>query len=168
MTADHPFWHRKKLHEFSAKEWEDLCDRCGLCCMHKLEDVDTGRIYRTSIACDLLDKESCSCLHYRKRFNFVPDCVRVTQEIVQHVNWLPETCAYRLIAQGKDLPPWHHLQSNDKRTVHEKGVSVRGKIARYESEVEKIEDYFSYIVEDDSALDLEGKVIVAQCAEKED
>ena len=119
------FW--EKPHEsLTRTEWEALCDGCGKCCLHKVEDEDTGDIYPTNVACKLLDRVSCRCSHYRGRKAFVPDCVRLTPETVGSMDWLPTTCAYRLRDQGKPLPEWHYLISGDPETVHEAGMSVRG------------------------------------------
>ena len=119
------FWE-KPLAQLSRAEWEALCDGCGKCCLHKIEDSDTGRIYGTNVACKLLDRHSCRCSNYRERKAFVPDCVRLTAGQVDKLSWLPSTCAYRLRSEGKPLPDWHHLISGSPETVHEAGISVRG------------------------------------------
>jgi len=119
------FWERP-LQELSREEWEALCDGCGKCCLHKVEDEDSGEIIGTNIACRLLDRHSCRCSNYRGRRAFVPDCVRLTAGTVGALRWLPSTCAYRLRSEGKDLPKWHYLISGDPETVHEAGISVRG------------------------------------------
>ncbi len=119
------FWE-KPLGELSRAEWEALCDGCGKCCLHKIEDEETGRIYGTNVACKLLDRHSCRCTNYRGRKAFVPDCVRLTADQVGKLEWLPSTCAYRLRGEGKPLPPWHYLMSGSRETVHEAGISVRG------------------------------------------
>ena len=119
------FWE-KPLESLSRSEWEALCDGCGKCCLHKLEDYDTGEVQATNIACKLLDRFSCRCSNYRGRRAFVPDCLRLTPETVPKLPWLPGTCAYRLRAEGKPLPDWHYLISGDRETVHEAGISVRG------------------------------------------
>ncbi len=119
------FWE-KPLAELSRAEWEALCDGCGKCCLHKLEDEDSGRVHPTNIACKLLDLTSCRCSSYRARRAFVPDCVRLTAGAVDRLGWLPSTCAYRLRADGKPLPDWHYLISGDPETVHRAGMSVRG------------------------------------------
>ena len=122
---DAPFWE-KPLRELSRAEWEALCDGCGKCCLHKLEDEATGEIHGTNVTCKLLDRHSCRCSNYRERKAFVPDCVRLTPELAGKLNWLPSTCAYRLRAEGRPLPDWHYLISGDRETVHEAGISVRG------------------------------------------
>jgi uncharacterized protein len=119
------FWE-KPIQALSRSEWEALCDGCGKCCLHKVEDDDTGDIYPTNIACKLLDRESCRCTSYRGRKSLVPDCVRLTADKVGALSWLPSTCAYRLRAAGKALPDWHYLISGDRESVHTAGMSVRG------------------------------------------
>lgn len=123
-----PFWLVKKLGEMSKAEWESLCDGCGRCCLNKLEDWDTGDIYWTDIACSQLDCNSCRCKTYTNRFDIVSDCIDLTPEKVMEITWLPPTCAYRLVKEGKDLYPWHPLKSGSEETVHEAGISVRGRV----------------------------------------
>ena len=123
--TDTPFWE-KPLRELSRTEWESLCDGCGKCCLHKVEDEVTGAIYGTNVTCKLLDRNSCRCSNYRERKAFVPDCVRLTPELAGKLNWLPSTCAYRLRSEDQPLPTWHYLISGDPETVHEAGMSVRG------------------------------------------
>lgn len=133
MTADNPpkteakFWETKSLTEMSDGEWESLCDGCGKCCLIGLEDEDTGEIYLTDVACKLLDGASCQCSNYPDRAKFVPDCVKLTPENVPGLSWLPKTCAYRLVSQGRPLFWWHPLVSGDPETVHAAKASVRGK-----------------------------------------
>jgi hypothetical protein len=119
------FWE-KPLSQLSNAEWEALCDGCGKCCLHKVEDEDTGIIYGTNVACKLLDRHSCRCSNYRERKSLVPDCVRLTAGKVDKLAWLPSTCAYRLRAAGMPLPGWHYLVSGDREAVHAAGESVRG------------------------------------------
>ena len=144
--SDHelPFWRRKRLDEMSEAEWESLCDGCGRCCLVKLEDADdSARTYFTDVGCRLLDGETCRCRNYRNRTAKVKDCVRLTPRNVRRLKWLPPTCAYRLVAEGKDLAWWHPLVSGDPETVHRAGVSVRGRVAASETDVpdEKLEEY---------------------------
>jgi uncharacterized cysteine cluster protein YcgN (CxxCxxCC family) len=119
------FWE-KPLEALSRAEWESLCDGCGKCCLHKLEDADTGEIHATNVACKLLDTHSARCTNYRGRRAFVPDCIRLTAGTVDRFQWLPTTCAYRLRAEGKPLFDWHPLVSGDPESVHRAGQSVRG------------------------------------------
>ena len=123
MTA--PFWE-KPLDQLTRPEWESLCDGCGKCCLHKVEDEDTGRVYPTNVACKLLDRDAGRCTNYRGRRAFVPDCIRLTAGMVERLAWLPSTCAYRLRSEGKPLPEWHYLVSGDREAVHRAGMSVRG------------------------------------------
>ncbi len=129
MSDDVPFWQSKLLHEMTAAEWESLCDGCGKCCLVKLEDEDTGEIHTTDVACQLLDCASCRCTNYEDRHTIVSDCIKLDPDNLQELGWLPETCAYRLIWQGKPLESWHPLISGDPETVHAAGVSVRNKVA---------------------------------------
>jgi uncharacterized cysteine cluster protein YcgN (CxxCxxCC family) len=122
-----PFWKTKSLAEMTKVEWESLCDGCGRCCLEKLEDEDTGQIYYTSVACQFLDLYRCRCTVYEKRTHLEPDCLWLTPENVKQIDWMPVTCAYRRLAEGKDLEWWHPLVSGNADTVHEAGISVRGK-----------------------------------------
>src|SRR5208282_2319513 len=117
-TEKLPFWKRKSLAKMTDSEWESLCDGCGRCCLAKLEDEDTGDIYFTDVGCRLLDGESCRCSDYRNRTKLVDDCVRLRPDNVGELNWLPPTCAYRLVAQGRDLYWWHPLVSGDPESLH--------------------------------------------------
>ena len=122
-----PFWKTKTLPEMSREEWESLCDGCGRCCLHKLRDEDTDAIHWTNVACRLLDRESCQCSDYTHRRRRVPDCVRLTPDALEEIDWLPPSCAYRRLQEGRDLAWWHPLVSGDPETVHTAGVSVRGR-----------------------------------------
>jgi uncharacterized protein len=126
MHEDPPFWRQKTLDQMTVEEWESLCDGCGRCCLIKLEDEDTGEIVHTRVACQLLNLRTCRCKAYAERFAKVPDCVSLTVEEARTLEWLPETCAYRLVANGQDLAWWHPLVSGDAETVHQAGISVRG------------------------------------------
>jgi uncharacterized cysteine cluster protein YcgN (CxxCxxCC family) len=121
-----PFWETKRLAQMSREEWESLCDGCGKCCIHKLEDAETGDLYPTNVACRLLDGHTGRCRDYRHRHAYVPDCVRLTPAKLRRMDWLPLTCAYRLIDEGKPLPEWHYLVCGDREAVHRAGQSVRG------------------------------------------
>lgn len=125
MSAER-FWERKSLRQMSRDEWESLCDGCGKCCVHKLEDEETGELLQTNVACRLLDRRSGRCSDYRHRRAFVPECVRLTPEKLDELDWLPSTCAYLLLYQGKPLPEWHPLITGDPESVHAAGQSVRG------------------------------------------
>lgn len=119
------FWE-KPLEALDRGQWEALCDGCGKCCLHKVEDADTGDIYPTNVACRLLDRDTARCSNYRHRRALVPDCMRLTPAKLRTVQWLPESCAYRLRANGEPLPEWHHLVCGDPQAVHRAGASVRG------------------------------------------
>ena len=121
------FWELP-LEQLDRAEWEALCDGCGRCCLHKIEDEDSGEIEDTNVACKLLDTRTAQCRDYRNRKAFVPDCLRLTLRIVQNVPWLPKTCAYRLRADGEPLKDWHPLISGDPETVKHAGVSVAGRV----------------------------------------
>ncbi len=121
------YWENKSIGEMSDEEWELLCDGCGKCCLHKLEDEDDGKIYYTSVACQLLDIESCQCSNYAERFKLEPTCVKLTPDDVDNLQWLPASCAYRLIENGQPLPDWHHLISGDRELVHREGHSIEGR-----------------------------------------
>lgn len=125
-----PFWKTKTLAEMSATEWESLCDGCGRCCLHKLiyeDGAAEGQLCHTNVACRLLDLETCQCSKYPTRKRYVPDCVSLTPEGLKEINWLPPSCAYRRLEEGRDLAWWHPLVSGDPETVHSAGVSVRGR-----------------------------------------
>jgi hypothetical protein len=128
----------------TAEEWESLCDGCGRCCLVKLEDEDTAEVYLTRLSCKLLDVGSCRCSSYETRHQFVPDCVRIDAAKIPTLTWLPPTCAYKLLADGKELHWWHPLVSGTPETVHQAGISVRGW-ARSEDSV-KLSSYYRYIV----------------------
>lgn len=123
-----PFWETTALEDMTDDQWESLCDGCGRCCAVKLQDPDTGKIYYTRAACRLLDTESCRCTDYAHRARLVPDCVVLDPESARAFEWLPNTCAYRIIANGGSLRWWHPLVSGSADTVHEAGISVRGQL----------------------------------------
>jgi uncharacterized cysteine cluster protein YcgN (CxxCxxCC family) len=127
VTGKDRFWERP-LDALDREQWEALCDGCGQCCLHKVEDADTGEIFRTNVACKLLDLETARCSDYRHRRAFVPDCLRLTTRNAGFLDWLPSTCAYRLRANDEPLPDWHYLVCDDRDAVHRAGVSVLGKV----------------------------------------
>ncbi|MBC7662147.1 MAG: YcgN family cysteine cluster protein [Chitinophagaceae bacterium] len=139
-TETLPFWKEKSLEQMSTTEWESLCDGCGKCCLHKIEDEDTGEIAYTNVACRLLDSKSCRCSNYSKRIHFVKDCQVLNPKKVRRLNWLPSTCAYKIVAEGRDLPSWHPLISGTRDSVHKAGVSVKNKIVS-EDHVKDLEDF---------------------------
>jgi uncharacterized protein len=145
IMDEEPFWRRKSLAEMTKAEWESLCDGCGRCCLNKLEEEDTGRVYYTDIGCQLLDGMTCRCKDYKNRSKVVEDCVKLTPDNVADIRWLPPTCAYRLLANGSDLYWWHPLVSGDPETVHTAGVSVRKRVALSEDECDEV-DYEDRIV----------------------
>lgn len=122
-----PFWKTKTLGEMTTGEWESLCDGCALCCMHKIEDEETGEIFYSDLACKLLDLSTCRCSDYANRISKVPECLRLTPGDTAAFDWLPSTCAYKRLARGQDLLPWHPLVSGDSDSVHQANISVLGK-----------------------------------------
>ncbi len=137
------YWETKPMSKLNREEWEALCDGCGKCCLNKLEDEDTGEVALTRVACRLLDDQSCKCAQYPIRHQFVPECIVLTPKtIVDNMYWLPQTCAYRLVHEGRPLFPWHPLISGDPDSVHRAGVSVQGfTIPEFEVAEEDWEDY---------------------------
>jgi len=122
--AETPFWTEKSLDEMSDAEWESLCDGCALCCLQKLEDVDTGDVAYTRVACELLDCRSCRCSNYPERLKKVSACTDVRSLIPDKLHWLPWSCAYRRLAEGRELAPWHPLLSGDNNSTQLAGISV--------------------------------------------
>ncbi len=134
------FWQERPLSKLSRKEWESLCDGCGKCCLQKLEDEDTGDIYFTNVVCDLLNLECNRCTRYMERSVLVPNCITLTLDDLLNPYYLPSTCAYRLLSEGKDLPEWHPLVSGDIETVEHSGNSIRGRVV-VESEADDWEHH---------------------------
>jgi uncharacterized protein len=127
-TGRVPFWKQKSLREMNRREWELLCDGCGKCCLYKIRDAKTGEVQYTDVSCRLLCSETCRCNSYENRYRLVPTCLILTPTRVEEFAWLPRTCTYRLLAQGKDLPWWHHLVSGDPDLIHRLGLSIKGKV----------------------------------------
>lgn len=134
------FWEDRPLAALDRAQWEALCDGCGKCCVHKLEDEETGELFPTNVACKLLDRHSGRCSNYRHRRAFVPECVRLTPKLAATLDWLPETCAYKLRAEDRPLPDWHPLNTGDPESVHRAGMSVRGWTVS-ETEAGALEDH---------------------------
>ncbi len=141
-----PFWKTKRLEDMSPQEWESLCDGCGRCCLIKLEDEDSGQIHLTRLSCRLLHVKSCRCSKYERRFELMHDCVDLTVDKIGKIKWLPQSCAYRRVAEGRDLAWWHPLVSGSPETVHQAGISVKS-FAMTEARV-KEENYLRYIIDD--------------------
>lgn len=140
MAGKKYFWETKSLKQMTKYEWESLCDGCGKCCLHKLEDIDTGEVSISNVTCSFLDEETCNCKDYSNREKNVPDCISLDLKNIKKLQWLPETCAYRLIDEGKSLYNWHHLISGSKSTIHEYGMSVRDYSIN-ESKLNNAEEY---------------------------
>ena len=115
------------MSQFTQKEWELLCDHCGKCCLLKLEDEDTGDVYYTDVACKLMNAKDCTCSEYEAREKLVPDCLKLTKDNLEQISWMPLSCAYRRVMEGRPLPDWHHLVCGNKDTIHQRGHSVVGR-----------------------------------------
>jgi uncharacterized cysteine cluster protein YcgN (CxxCxxCC family) len=138
------FWEYKTLSRMSDKEWESLCDGCGKCCLNKLIDDETEELHFTNVSCHLLHTKSCQCRKYDQRFKLVNDCVKVSLDDIQQFHWLPSSCAYRRLAEGKPIPEWHPLITGSKSAMHKGGFSVRGKIISEKSiDPDKLGDYIA-------------------------
>ena len=137
------FWRRFPLDELPRNEWEALCDGCAKCCLVKLEDEDTNRVSYTNVACRLLDRDTCRCGNYPLRRQLVRGCVMIDRDNLDGIlGWMPRTCAYRLVAEGRDLYPWHPLVSGDPGSVHRAGVSLKGRmVSEYDVDEDDLEDY---------------------------
>ena len=139
------FWEDMPLAALDRGQWEALCDGCGKCCLHKLEDDETGQIYPTNVACRMLDRRASRCSDYANRFAHVPDCMRLTPAKLASIDWLPDSCAYVLRAADKPLPDWHYLVSGDRDSIHRAGASVRGWTVS-EDDVDALEDHITTII----------------------
>ena len=137
------FWKNKKLSEFTREEWESLCDRCGKCCLVKLQNVDTNKIHYTNISCKLLCTKTANCTNYKNRKKIVKECVVLNQDNIEKLEWMPKTCSYRLINEGKDLPEWHHLITGSIEKMILKNICVRNKVTN-EKKIRK-NDITNYI-----------------------
>ena len=136
------FWKKYALTELNQAEWEALCDGCGLCCLIKLEDDETHEIAYTKVACKLLDCQTGHCSDYTNRFQHVPDCVQLTPEKLEHIHWLPSTCAYRRVYEAKNLPNWHHLITGSRHNVIKARKSVAGRcISETDVDEDEIDEY---------------------------
>lgn len=143
MQKKQPFWKTLTLYQMTPEQWESLCDGCGLCCLYKYEDANTHKIFYTNVVCRFLNLETCLCTVYPERTVKMPSCVVLTPMRATQLKWLPDTCAYRLIAEGKNLPKWHPLVSGDIQSVHQAGVSIKNKVVFSEEEVDmrELENY---------------------------
>jgi len=137
------FWETVPLRQMTPEEWEAVCDGCGKCCLNKLEDEDTGEVALTNVACRLLDGATCQCSHYAIRHQFVPECIVLTPKTIRkNLYWLPQTCAYRLLWEGRPLYDWHPLISGDPQSVHAAGVSMAGRtVPEFEVDDDDWEDH---------------------------
>ena len=142
VTEASAFWNTKRLDEMSPAEWESLCDGCGRCCLHKLEDLDTGLLYYTNVACRQLDEHHCRCMDYTNRQAIVHDCLVLDPDDPDGFSWLPFSCASRRLANGQQLEWWHPLVSGDPKTVHQAGISVRNRVVSEAGiSTRQLEDY---------------------------
>lgn len=136
------FWETKTLAEMTREEWESLCDNCGKCCLVKLEDEDSGEVVFTSAVCDLIDLESCRCTRYPERCKLVPECIDLKQHDFAEYNWLPTTCAYRLLVDGEPLPAWHPLITGSAESVRDAGVSI----SSYAIKAAQVDDFEDHVI----------------------
>lgn len=145
--TDKPFWQAKRLEQMTAQEWESLCDGCGLCCLVRFEDEDTGEIIPTRVSCRLFDDKLCRCSDYENRKKHVPDCIKLTPHNIEALEWMPKSCAYRRLHEGRDLAAWHPLITGDPESVHRAGVSIRSQTVN-ERDLADPDDAIDYLAED--------------------
>lgn len=138
-----PYWETKRLDQMSAEEWERLCDGCGRCCLVRFEDEETGEVIPTRVACRLFDADTCRCSNYPRRKRYVPDCIKLTPHNIEALTWMPPSCAYRRIFEGRGLPNWHPLITGDPESTHRAGVSVRGQVIS-ETALQDVEDAIDF------------------------
>ena len=143
MKEKNKFWKYKTLKQMTDQEWESLCDGCGKCCLHKLEDIGTREISISNVSFMYLDQNTCACTDYKNRQKNVSDCIKLSTENIEELSWLPHTCSYRLVFNNDDLPVWHHLITGDKNTIHEEGMSVKN----YSVNEKDIKDVNEYILD---------------------
>ncbi|MCO8044728.1 YcgN family cysteine cluster protein [Acinetobacter bohemicus] len=136
------FWKHYTLTELTSAEWEALCDGCGLCCLIKLEDEETAEVAYTKVACKLLDCQTARCADYSNRLDYVPDCIQLTPEKLQEIHWLPSSCAYRRVNEGKSLPSWHYLNTGSRQTILQARKSAAGRcLSETDIHEDEIEEY---------------------------
>ncbi|MDO9335898.1 MAG: YcgN family cysteine cluster protein [Caulobacteraceae bacterium] len=150
-----PFWEYKTLGQMTVAEWESLCDGCGLCCLVRFEDEDSGEVIPTRVHCKLFDSQACSCTDYVNRQKYVPDCVKLTPHNIERLQWMPLSCAYRRLNEGRTLPEWHPLVTGDPESVHKAGVSIRGQTISEDTlaEPEDALEHTAYDLMDDRSDD---------------
>jgi uncharacterized cysteine cluster protein YcgN (CxxCxxCC family) len=158
MTIRKKFWKNIRASDLTLEEWEALCDGCAICCLYKIEDEESGEVHLTNVACRFLDLQACRCQLYDQRRSAMPTCIKLTPLKVASLSWLPDTCAYRLVLQGKPLPDWHTLVSGDPQSVHKAGISVKGRVIREsEANMNALEDYVIEDLYDLNGCDPTGK-----------
>lgn len=145
MTGDTAFW-QQPLHTLTREQWERLCDGCARCCLVKLEDEESGEVHYTSVVCRYLDLETCRCSEYAERTRLVPSCLRLTPDNLDQLHWMPNSCAYRLLAEGHPLPEWHPLIAGNRQAIREEGISVCG-FAIPETEIGSEDDLGEYLID---------------------
>ena len=145
--AEQPFWETKRLAQMTRQEWESLCDGCGRCCLIRFEDEETGEVIPTRISCRLLDTSTCACSNYAQRRRYVPDCIKLTPAAIEELGWMPRSCAYRRLHEGRGLAWWHPLVSGDPDSVRRAGVSVAGQVVS-ETALADVEDAIDFPAHD--------------------